>query len=70
MMAPEHQAQIKTTVEVAAVTLANVASWGLQDSVAIASLILSVVTSCWVIAQLIRFIQKWIREDNIFGPPK
>jgi hypothetical protein len=66
-MIPAHQAQVKTAAELAVVTVANVASWGLQDSVAVASLILSICTTVWVLVQLARFLQKWIREDSVFS---
>jgi hypothetical protein len=66
-MIPEQQNQLKVVTEVAFVAAANAASWGLQDSVAAASLFLSVCTTLWVLAQLVRFIQKWIREERVFA---
>jgi hypothetical protein len=62
-MSLDQQTTAKTILEVSAVSAINVASWGLQDSVELASLVLSVCTTIWIITQLIRFIQKWIREE-------
>lgn len=56
---------VKHTVEVGAIAAAgNTAAWSLQDTSYIAAIFVSVITGVWVLVQMLRFIQKWMREEE------
>ena len=42
----------------------NAGAWAMQDTATLFAMFLSIATTIWIILQMIRFLQKWAREDE------
>lgn len=53
-----------TVVDASLIVAANGLVWNLQSISMVAAIVVSLVSTIWIVAQTIRFIQKWMREEE------
>ncbi len=53
-----------TVVDASLIVVANGLVWNLQTISIVAAIAVSIVSFIWILAQTVRFIQKWTREEG------